>query len=52
MAEIAEKAGFTPVDVGGLRQAAPLENVAVVWIQLALIQGKGRGIGFKLLNKI
>lgn len=49
VSEIAENAGFTPIDVGGLRQAGPLENLAVIWIQLALIQGHGRHIGFKLL---
>ena len=36
------------IDVGPLRNAAALENLAVLWIHLALIAGRGRFIGFKL----
>ena len=51
VAEIARSAGFEPVDVGGLRNAAALENLAVLWIHLALQMGRGRDIGFKLLER-
>lgn len=51
VAEIAGQAGFTPVDAGPLRNAALLENLAVLWIHLALVGGHGREIGFKLLRR-
>jgi hypothetical protein len=51
VASIATRAGFTPVDCGPLRNAALLENVAILWIHLALREGRGRDIGFKLLNR-
>lgn len=44
VAEIATKAGFHPVDAGPLRNAGVLENVAILWIHLAMAGGKGRGI--------
>jgi len=42
VAQISEKAKFKPVDVGPLRNAAALENLAVLWIHLATVGGKGR----------
>lgn len=51
VAAIAERAGFAPVDCGPLRNAALLENLAVLWIHLALEEGHGRRIGFKMLKK-
>ena len=51
VAELAEAAGFNPVDVGGLRNAAHLESMAVLWIQLAMVEGGiGRRMAFKLLR--
>ena len=41
-AEIATKAGFRAIDAGPLRNAAVLENVAMLWIHLALAGGQGR----------
>lgn len=41
--EIATKAGFRAVDAGPLRNAAVLENVAMLWIHLATVGGHGRG---------
>lgn len=51
VAAIAEGAGFTPIDCGPLRNAAVLENAAVLWIHLALRGGHGRNIAFKLLGR-
>lgn len=51
VAAIAERAGFTPVDVGPLRNAALLESLAVLWIHLAMVGGHGRNVAFKLLAR-
>jgi predicted dinucleotide-binding enzyme len=48
VAEIASKAGFDPVDAGPLRNAGVLENVAILWIHLASVGGKGRGVAIHL----
>jgi NADPH-dependent F420 reductase len=42
VAEIASRCGFSPVDSGPLRNAAVLENVAILWIHLATVGGRGR----------
>jgi 8-hydroxy-5-deazaflavin:NADPH oxidoreductase len=46
VAEIATKVGFTTVDSGPLRNAAVLENVAMLWIHLATVGGQGRNFAF------
>jgi predicted dinucleotide-binding enzyme len=51
VAHIAKTAGFVPVDVGPLRNAALLESMALVWIHLALVGGKGRDFAFKMLGR-
>lgn len=48
---LAEGAGFRPIDSGPLRNAAVLENLAVLWIHLALVGGHGRDVAFKLLSR-
>lgn len=48
---IAERIGFTPIDVGPLRNAALLENLAVLWIHLATVGGRGRNAAFKLVSR-
>jgi len=48
---IAVRAGFTPVDVGPLRNAALLENLAMIWIHLAMVGGRGRNFAFKLVER-
>ena len=40
--ELATRAGFAPIDAGPLRNAAVLENVAMLWIHLAMVGGQGR----------
>jgi 8-hydroxy-5-deazaflavin:NADPH oxidoreductase len=51
VAKIAAAAGFSPIDAGPLRNAAVLENLAVLWIHLAMKGGQGRGVVFKLLKR-
>ncbi len=51
LALLSRKAGFSPVDVGPLRNAALLENLAVLWIHLATVGGRGREVAFKLLDR-
>ncbi len=51
IAGIARGAGFHPVDVGPLRNAAALENLAVLWIHLARLGGHGRQIAFQLQRR-
>lgn len=45
---LAARMGFRPHDVGPLRNAALLENLAVLWIQLATTGGAGRDYGFRV----
>ena len=43
--------GFEPLDAGPLRQARLLEPLAMVWINQALFQGKGRAWAFGALPR-
>jgi predicted dinucleotide-binding enzyme len=45
--ELAKSLGFVPRDAGPLRNAAVLENLAVLWIQLAMQSGLGREFSFR-----
>ena len=49
--EVAVRAGFAPIVVGGLRNAALLEALAVLWIHLALVGGQGRQFAFGLARR-
>ena len=51
LSEVATRAGFRPIDAGPLRNAAVLENVAMLWIHLATVGGRGRGFSIKLHEK-
>lgn len=51
LASVAHKAGFSTIDAGPLRNAAVLENLAVLWIHLATVGGHGREVAFKLLSR-
>jgi NADPH-dependent F420 reductase len=46
--EVSTKAGFHAVDAGPLRNAGVLENVAILWIHLAMVGGHGRGFTIEL----
>ena len=52
LSEVATRAGFRPIDAGPLRNAAVLENAAMLWIHLATVGGLGRGFTLKLQGKI
>lgn len=45
--ELAERMGFRSLDAGGMRNAAVLENLAVLWIHLAMKSGLGRSFAFR-----
>lgn len=47
--QLAEELGFDVADVGGLEAAGYLEAMALVWIRLAM--GQGREIAFKLMRR-
>ena len=49
--EIAEDLGFHLVTCGGLRNAALLENLAVLWIHLAMVEDGDRERAFKLVPR-
>ena len=48
---LAESAGFAPVDAGPLRNASLLENMAILWIHLAMFGGQGRTFAFGLRRR-
>ncbi len=50
--QLAQDAGFDEVfDFGGNEQVVLLEQLALSWINLAIRQGYGRGIAFKILKR-
>jgi NADPH-dependent F420 reductase len=51
VSEIATKAGYRPVDAGPLRNASVLENLAMLWIHLAMVGGQGRNFTFIMKGK-
>jgi hypothetical protein len=51
VAEIANRAGFRAIDAGPLRNAAVLENVAMLWIHLAIAGGHGRDFTFVMQSR-
>jgi NADPH-dependent F420 reductase len=46
VSDVAKRAGFDPVDAGPLRNASVLENLAMLWIHLASVGGRGRDFTF------
>jgi 8-hydroxy-5-deazaflavin:NADPH oxidoreductase len=50
--QLARDAGFAECyDLGGDERVALLESLAGIWIDLAMVQGQGREIAFKLLKR-
>jgi predicted dinucleotide-binding enzyme len=49
--DLAQEIGFDVVDVGPLGNAALLEALAKLWVQLAYSQGMGPDITFKILKR-
>ena len=50
-AQLAQEMGFDPVDAGPLANARLLEPLALLWIYLAVKQGHGTGIAYKLVHR-
>ncbi len=50
-ADLAQQLGFDPVDVGPLRSARYLEAVAMLWIDMAILQGFGTNFGFQVVKR-
>jgi predicted dinucleotide-binding enzyme len=50
-ADLARQLGFEPVDVGPLRSARYLEAVAMLWIDMAVLQGFGTNFGFRVVKR-
>jgi NADPH-dependent F420 reductase len=51
VSEVASQAGFRPIDAGPLRNAAALENHAILWMHLAIIGGHGRDFTFVMQKR-
>ncbi|MBI1403299.1 MAG: hypothetical protein GC147_08805 [Porphyrobacter sp.] len=51
VAALAGAMGFDPVELGGLREARLLEPLAMIWIKLARIDGRGPDFAFALTRK-
>jgi NADPH-dependent F420 reductase len=51
VADLARQLGFEPVDVGPLRSARYLEAVAMLWIDMAILQGLGTSFGFQVVKR-
>ena len=50
-AQLAAEIGFDPVDAGPLATARLLEPLGLLWIHLAIRQGHGTGIAFRLARR-
>jgi 8-hydroxy-5-deazaflavin:NADPH oxidoreductase len=51
LAALAQRAGFAPIDCGPLRNASLLENLATLWIHLAMVGGQGRDVAWQLVRR-
>jgi 8-hydroxy-5-deazaflavin:NADPH oxidoreductase len=49
--QLAADLGFAPVDAGPLAMSRYLEPMAMVWIKLAINQGRGVNFGFAMLER-
>jgi predicted dinucleotide-binding enzyme len=50
-ADLARQLGFDPLDAGPLSNAHMLESLALLWITLAIKQGYGVNMAFKLMRR-
>jgi NADPH-dependent F420 reductase len=49
--DLARQLGFEPVDVGPLQSARYLEAMAMLWIDMAVLQGFGTNFGFRVVKR-
>jgi predicted dinucleotide-binding enzyme len=50
-ASLASELGFEPLDAGPLAQARLLEQLALLWISMAMAHGHGRDMAFRMLKR-
>jgi 8-hydroxy-5-deazaflavin:NADPH oxidoreductase len=50
-AQLAREIGFDPVDAGPLANARLLEPLAMLWIYMAVVQGQGVNMAFRLMRR-
>jgi len=51
VSQLATALGFAVVDVGPLETARLIEPLALLWIRLAVVQGLGRNMAFKIVQR-
>jgi 8-hydroxy-5-deazaflavin:NADPH oxidoreductase len=51
VAGLAEQLGWRPVDAGPLSSALHLEHLALLWIKIARVQGRGAGFVWAMLER-
>lgn len=51
VAALAHRAGFAPLDCGPLRNASLLENLATLWVHVAMAGGQGRDVAWQLVRR-
>lgn len=51
VAKLIQQIGFSPIDTGPLRSARYLEPLAMLMIQLGLVQGMGKNIALNLIRR-
>lgn len=51
VADLARDIGFAPVDVGPLKSARYLEAIAMLWIDMAVLQGFGSDFAFQIVKR-
>jgi predicted dinucleotide-binding enzyme len=51
VAGLCEQLGWTPVDTGDIAMSLHLEHLALLWIKMARIQGKGSGFVWAMLTR-
>lgn len=51
VSNLADKIGFEPAVVGGLKMARYLEPMAMLWIQMGRVQGRGSGFAWAMLQR-
>jgi predicted dinucleotide-binding enzyme len=51
VADLAAGLGFDPLDVGPLEMARRLEELALLWVRLAYVEGHGPDLAFALLHR-
>ncbi|NJM46214.1 MAG: NADPH-dependent F420 reductase [Alkalinema sp. RU_4_3] len=51
IADLCQQLGWEPVDTGDLAMSLHLEHMALLWVKMARVQGKGTGFVWAMLQK-